>query len=126
MVKGNFPSSVSEQMRQHMLIPLLHAATSPRVFSTGSKNRKSFISPTCYAQEINRQRTDDEASVLRPGRVPTHPSRPCLRHRTPSFSIEKHFMLPPILYVPCSTLPRRSLPYQYTQSLSSSSFPAVS
>src|SRR6266702_4348155 len=117
-------------MRRHVLIPLLRAATSssPHISSTGSKNWNSFISPARHTQKFNRQWIDDEVHCPGTHRCApggSHPSRPRLGHRTFSFSIEKHFVLPPSLYISCSILPRRSLSYQYIQMLSST-VPATS
>src|SRR6266702_1091551 len=116
-------------MRWHVLIPLLRAATSssPHISSTGSKNRFFYFARP-HAQKFNRQWIDDEVHCPGTHRCApggSHPSRPRLGHRTPSFSIEKHFVLPPSLYISCSILPRRSLSYQYIQMLSST-VPATS
>src|SRR6266702_1313747 len=53
------------------------------------------------AMPSNFQGIDDEAHVFPTSisslRDPAHPSRPSLGNLNPSFSIEKHFVLPPIL-----------------------------
>src|SRR6266702_8381189 len=90
-------------MRRHVPIPLLRAATCPPVFSSGSKNQNSFIF-TEFHQEIDDETLASDTRQLAPG-GPSHPSRPRLGHITPSFSIEKHFVLQPTLCAPLFHIP---------------------
>src|SRR6266571_8613374 len=95
-------------MRWHMPIPLLHAATCLPIFSSSSKNQNSFIftHPPYpeFHQEIDDETLTSDTRQLALG-GPSHPSRPHLRHITPSFSIEKHFVLQPTLCAPLFHIP---------------------
>ncbi len=106
--------TLHEQMRRHMPIPLLHAATCLPVFSSGSKNQNSFIfthppHPE-FHQEIDDETLTSDTHQLAPG-GPSHPLQPHLGHITPSFLIEKHFVLQPTLCAPLFHIPLAFIHY---------------